>query len=317
MFGLSLKEKTESVISKEFHYVVSDMQRQTFNVLVSQGKSLGENEYSIAIMYMLTVMNMIAAPFEAEGQMIDPKEGRNHEEKEQFESFIELHIRTISKIKHLANSPESDIQELVDQVLENADLKDASPALSEKVLNPQEEQIIEEEISAPEELISEEELPTSDEETLEDEDLNDKDVEVLMEGAGLFLLSMNMANNFIESSLGSKHLSPYQLKILYGLQLLGAIDCLSQKSNASLSAAMAVLQVKLASEEIFSFEQAEAISSFEKILDMQEEDWAQKVILSGGNAVIKMATKDDGGFLPTMDIFDDEELMKEAAQRIS
>jgi hypothetical protein len=122
MFGLSLKEKAESVIENEFHYLVSDMQRSTFNMLVSNGKSIQQNEYSIAIMYMLVVMNMISEPFETEDGLIDPKDGRTKKEQKGYEKFITTHINTISDIKHLANSPEQDIQELVNGVLNNANL---------------------------------------------------------------------------------------------------------------------------------------------------------------------------------------------------
>ena len=228
MFGLSLKEKTESVIENEFHYVVSDMQRQNFRMLVSEGKSLGQNEYSIAIMYMLGMMNMLAAPFEVEGEIIDPKDGRNEDEKEQFENFITLHVKTISEIKHLANSPESDIQEMVDQVLINSNLLEISEEQTPSV-----EQDPEEEINLDLEN-HEEATSSSDDETssikVEDIESSDKniedesEVEPLMIGTDAFLASMQVANALIQSSPGAKYLSPYQLKIVYGLQLLGGID---------------------------------------------------------------------------------------------
>ena len=122
MFGLSLKEKAEAVINNEFHYVVSDIQRQTFSMLVSQGKSMQQNEYSIAIMYMLMIMNMLVQPFETEDGAIDPMEGKTKKEKKDTEDFIQNHADSIMRIMHLANSPEKDIKDNLQEVLLNAGL---------------------------------------------------------------------------------------------------------------------------------------------------------------------------------------------------
>ena len=308
MFGLSLKEKTQSVIENEFHYVVSHVQRHNFSMLVSEGKSLGQNEYSIAIMYMLTMMNSIAAPFEVEGELIDPKEGRNEEEKEQFENFINTHIKIISEIKHLANSPESDIQEMVDLVLINAGL--SGEQSKEK---PEQENTNPEDVTSLDNEINEEEEDVEEASNEEVEDTGE--VETLMKATDAFTASMVMADALMASSSGAKYLSPYQLKIVYGLQLLGAIDCVSQQTDSSMTSCMAVLMAYLPTE-LFGFDSEESTEAFHKIIDLQSEPWAQQIIISGGNAVIKIFSKENEDMLPTMEIFDDTALMQEVAKKL-
>lgn len=308
MFGLSLREKTETVIENEFHYVVSDMQRGTFRLLVSEAKALGQNEYSIAIMYMLTMMNSISAPFEAGDELIDPKDGRNEEEKEQFENFISLHVRTISEIKHLANSPEGDIQEMVDLVLRNAGLSGDQhiKATELEIPSPEEAPILNENNTKEEEDIDE-----ASDEGEEDTD----EVETLMKATNAFIASMTMADALMASSSGAKYLSPYQLKIVYGLQLMGAIDCISQQTGSSMASCMAVLMSYLPTE-LFGFDTQEATEAFHKIIDIQDESWAQKIIMSGGNAAIKIFSKENEDMLPTMELFDDSDLMQEVAKKL-
>ena len=51
MFGFGLKAKTERVLSDIFFYSVAPSMRPVFNGLVSQGKSMGQNEFSIAFYY--------------------------------------------------------------------------------------------------------------------------------------------------------------------------------------------------------------------------------------------------------------------------
>ena len=109
VFGFGLKAKIERVIEDDFNYLVSDIQRPTFNALVSEGKAMDQNEYSIAIFYMMIMMNSLA----------DPMEGYERDEKGQKEAvdFIKLHSQNILRVIHLANSPESDIKEMLDDVL--------------------------------------------------------------------------------------------------------------------------------------------------------------------------------------------------------
>ena len=59
MFGFGLKSKAKRVIKEEFFYEVSYMYGPLFNNFVQQGKMLGQNEYSIAIMYMTVMMNVL------------------------------------------------------------------------------------------------------------------------------------------------------------------------------------------------------------------------------------------------------------------
>ena len=115
MFGFGLKAKVERVIEDDFNYLVSDIQRLTFNGLVSQGKAMDQNEYSISIFYMMIMMNSLA----------DPMKGHERDEKGQkdVEDFIQLHSQNILKVIHLANSPESEIKEMLNEVLAKVNLE--------------------------------------------------------------------------------------------------------------------------------------------------------------------------------------------------
>ena len=124
MFGFSLKEKTEKVIEDLFLYAVSPIQRPTFNGLVNNGKALSQNEYSIAFMYMMVMMNSLITPFDAEefGE-IDSSEFETDEEKAEKKDFIKTHVATILNNIHLANSPESEIKEMLSDICSRAGLE--------------------------------------------------------------------------------------------------------------------------------------------------------------------------------------------------
>ena len=124
MFGFSLKEKTEKVIEDLFLYAVSSIQRPTFNGLVQNGKALSQNEYSIAFMYMMVMMNSLVMPFDAEefGD-IYPSEFETDEEKSEKQNFVKTHATTILNNIHLANSPESEIKERLSDICSRAGLE--------------------------------------------------------------------------------------------------------------------------------------------------------------------------------------------------
>ena len=83
MFGFGLKSKTEKVLLDHFSYPVSNLKRHVFNALVKQGKSMGQNEYSIAIYYMMINMNTLVEPW-------DDSEYENSEsEQKEINDFIE------------------------------------------------------------------------------------------------------------------------------------------------------------------------------------------------------------------------------------
>lgn len=126
MFGFGLKSKAKRVIKEEFFYEVSYMYGPLFNNFVQQGKMLGQNEYSIAIMYMTVMMNVLV-----ENQKEFPGD------LAEVEQFIKKHTSNINRIIHQANSPESDIRKLLEEVNRNflSISKQGSTSDNEKNLN--------------------------------------------------------------------------------------------------------------------------------------------------------------------------------------
>ncbi|MDB0059011.1 hypothetical protein N9F35_02270, partial [Gammaproteobacteria bacterium] len=133
MFGFGLKAKTETVLSDIFFYSVAPSMRPVFNGLVTQGKGMGQNEYSIAFYYMMIMMNSLIEPFESHGVEIDSYKDGTDEDREAVKTFIEGHAARILKNLHLANSPESDIKEMLQPILEKVGLAE-SEALPEEHL---------------------------------------------------------------------------------------------------------------------------------------------------------------------------------------
>ena len=127
MFGLSLKEKSETVIKELFLYAVNPSQRPIFNSVVHNGKIAGQNEYSIAFFYMMVMMNSLIAPFDSghkEVGLIDPRENRTDEENKEIEEFIKGHTNIILDNIHLANSPESEIKAMIIEILTNSGIEE-------------------------------------------------------------------------------------------------------------------------------------------------------------------------------------------------
>tara|TARA_Y100001970_G_C14111359_1_gene791061 strand:+ start:882 stop:1280 length:399 start_codon:yes stop_codon:yes gene_type:complete len=122
MFGFGgLESKTKKVLLELFDYPISIYKKDLFKALCDQGKALNQNEYSVAFMYMLVNMNSLVAPFETEDGAIDPKELHEDEsEEQQVKDFINLHMSTILQHIHLANTPESEIKLMINEILENA-----------------------------------------------------------------------------------------------------------------------------------------------------------------------------------------------------
>ena len=105
MFGFGLKSKAKRVIREEFFYEVSYMYEPTFNAIYQQGKMLGQNEYSIAIFYMNVMMNVLIENNKEFGGDLS-----------EIEHFISKHTSNINRILHQANSPESEIREMLGQI---------------------------------------------------------------------------------------------------------------------------------------------------------------------------------------------------------
>ena len=125
MFGFSLKEKSEKVIEELFLYAVSPMKRAVFNNVVHNGKINSQNEYSIAFFYMMVMMNSLITPYYTGDGTIDPSEHRDENEEKEIQDFIEGHATTILNNIHLANSPESEIKEMLADICSRAGLIDS------------------------------------------------------------------------------------------------------------------------------------------------------------------------------------------------
>ena len=101
--------KTEKVLEKEFSYYVPEFQRPFLIGIAASGASVNQNEYSVAIFYMMVMMNLLAEP-----PLGSPE--RTDEEKKQNKKFIKEHSKNILRIMHKANSPVSDIEELLNEI---------------------------------------------------------------------------------------------------------------------------------------------------------------------------------------------------------
>lgn len=287
MFGFSLKEKAESVIKDIFFYYIEDIHRPTFEAIVQQGKSMNQNEYSIAFFYMLIRMNMMVQPFDSETSagIIDPKDDRTEEENKKVEEFIQTNASRIYKNIHLANSPESDIQAWLHELLVNANL-----------------------------------IEPNEEKQSSDKDTNEV-LSKLMEGMEIYKNILRISLGFVHSTEGYKYISDYQCKFIFGLQYLGIADCIGQAQGADEMTVMAAFAAKTADAElpepIFNWTAEEAGEMFRKMTEVQTEEWASKIIINGGNAVSETLSKDENkDMLPLLKVFDDVDLMKEVAKNV-
>tara|TARA_B100001248_G_C27234601_1_gene386482 strand:- start:98 stop:790 length:693 start_codon:yes stop_codon:yes gene_type:complete len=229
-------------------------------------------------MFMLVNMNSLVAPYEVEGKLIDPKESWRDESE--VKDFINLHMNTILQHIHLANSPESEIKTMMHEILNNAGMLDKESS----------------------------EQPADDN---EDKDVMSKLFDVLNKYEPILETSMKLAAN----CEGSKELNQNQFKFVFALQFFGITDCIAQQIKADEMVSMAAFAAKTTGG-IFGWTAEEAGEVFSKICDVQEEPWAQQIIINGGQAVISATKEDEKDKLPLLKIFDDVALMKEAAKNI-
>jgi hypothetical protein len=292
MFGFGLKAKTERVLSDIFFYSVAPSMRPVFNGLVSQGKSMGQNEFSIAFYYMMIMMNSLIEPFEVEGMMIDSFNDKTDKEKETVKTFIKDHSDRILKNLHHANSPESDIKEMLQPILEKVGL-----AESETLPEEHEEDSVSQEGSE-----------------------DDGKLSKLMEFLEIYKSILLMHLTFIDVCEGTKYLSDYQKKFVLGLQYLGVADFLGQTLEADDMTVMAAFAAKTADagpDAIFGWDISEAGQMFRRMTDVQTESWAQKIMINGGqSAQSQFSQKDDADKLPLLAVYEDLELMKEVARNL-
>jgi hypothetical protein len=290
MFGFSLKEKSEKVIEELFLYAVSPMKRPVFNNVVHNGKITSQNEYSVAFFYMMVMMNTLIAPYDTDDGTIEPSENRDEKEEKEIQDFIEGHATTILNNIHLANSPESEIKEMLAEICTRAG------------------------------LIETNEVETHSKDEEDGDESTNPILEKLMEGLEIYknILKINMS--FANNTDGYKYVSEYQVKFIFGLQYLGIADCLGQAQGANDITVMAAFVAKAADahseEPIFGWTHVEAGEMFKKMTEVQQEEWAMKIIINGGQSVSKTISDDNKNVLPLLDIFDDVDLMKEVAAKV-
>ena len=124
MLGFGLKSKAKRIIREEFFYKVSQKNKSTFNSLCEYRESLGHNEYSVAIFFIFRMMNLLVENItsyhdynyfsEDRSRMyiFDRIRGNYNE----AESFISFHSYNLNRIIHQANSPESEINSMMDEI---------------------------------------------------------------------------------------------------------------------------------------------------------------------------------------------------------
>lgn len=293
MFGFGLKAKTERVLSDVFFHSVAPSMRPIFDGIVAQGKGLGQNEYSIAFLFMMVTMNSLVEPFESHGMMIDTYNDSTDEEKETVKKFIEGHAARILKNLHLANSPEKDITDMLEPILEKVGLAESE--------------------TLPEES-------AEDSVSQEDSEEGDEKLTKLMEFLEIYKSILLMHLTFIDVCEGTKYLSDYQKKFVLGLQYLGVADFLGQTLEADDMTVMAAFTVKTIDagpDAIFGWDAAMAGQMFRRMTDVQTESWAQKIMINGGqSAQSQFSQKDDADKLPLLAVYEDLELMKEVARNL-
>ena len=109
MFGFGLKAKTEKIIEEDLGYFVSMMFSNRFSHIVSQGKSLGQNEYSIAIEFVLYCVEHLESVW-------SEKAGGKVANEEIIDSIKEK-CKNIEAIVHLSNTSESDTRDRIERLL--------------------------------------------------------------------------------------------------------------------------------------------------------------------------------------------------------
>jgi hypothetical protein len=285
------------------------MKRHIFNALVKEGKSMGQNEYSIAIFYMMMNMNILAKPDEE----MDIEYKRTDSEQKEINDFINRNGKIIGQIMHLANSPETDIREMLKEIVKKSGMAKPDNRPVDDLSNISES--------------DDEDDSDIDSELESDEAESDKDMDVLMKGSDFY---KQMVAAGITLMPKPEVISEYQLKFMLSLQLMGCIDYIAQSKNIGQAHMLAPLIIRLADDlaetPLFGWNQKQAASVFHQLLEIQAEPWAIQIIISGGKAFEEMLpdellqTEEDSRTqrpLAWADIFDDEEILKQVAANVS
>ena len=220
----------------------------------------------------------------SEDGIIDPKEGRTDEEKKEANEFVTAHMNTILNIKHLANSPERDIEDMAKEVLRNAGLEES------------ENENVQDSSSVTEE--------------------NEEDIELLVKTSEIFLKHLAINKSLLSSTPAGKYLSNYQLDFTFTLLLMGAIDSVAQSRDISMDSCVLALTRSLLDNELLGFELDDVMLVIDRVFEAQSEPWGFQVIMQGGQAMASISDSDATDALPLMDLFNNEDTIKELASGI-
>jgi len=285
MFGFSLKEKSEKIIQELFSYSVAPIHAPVFNNILHHAKTTGQNEYSVAFYYMMVMMNTLVTPSEAEEIAgINPNASRDDSQQEEINNFIKTHASTITNNIHLANTPEREIKQMLDEVLSNAGIN--SGVNSSENVNE-----------------------------------GSSSLEKIFKAMDIFKSSLSISMSMVNGTKGFKYISEYQMKCIFGLQFFGICDRLAQSFELDELSVLYVFKKSVSDinepEPIFSWSENDAQQMVDKIFDVNMDDWARKIITNGFNAVDELMSKNENkDYLPLLKVFDDEALMKQIAAKI-
>ena len=215
MFGFGLKAKTKNVLLDHFNYPVSDHKKYMFDGLVKQGKSMGQNEYSIAIFYMMVCMNTL---FEnSEGYQ------RDEAEEKDVQNFVMRNAKIIIGMKHLANSPEADISEMLQQIFIRSGLADPDNSPVKNTDQAPKDDVNVEAENSKTTSTPTKELNKNEENPFE---IEEGTSELLIKSLQPLFGIIQTSNVFIQSCLDEESisLSEDQLNIIRAIQIFGTID---------------------------------------------------------------------------------------------
>ena len=124
MFGFGLKSKAKRVLRAEFFYKGSFMNNSTFNIICQQGDRVGQNEYSVAIFYILAKMNLLVEKirsYQDYEYFAEDRSGMHAFDRirgnyNEAEYFIGFHGSILNRIIYQANSSKSEINSMMNEI---------------------------------------------------------------------------------------------------------------------------------------------------------------------------------------------------------
>jgi hypothetical protein len=113
MFGFGLKSKVKRIIREEFSYDIHSIYEPVFDNFCENQKTFGLNEYSIAIGYMVIMMNLLIE--NAKGSLAELGEA----DLSIADRFIKEHTIHINRIIHYSNIPKEYSGNILEEVNNN------------------------------------------------------------------------------------------------------------------------------------------------------------------------------------------------------